>query len=275
MKSNIALRVFRRFNYSVLRKIAGKMEYQILFEELYSSALQGMNIGSGTNTDSSGEAETLNYIKQRLDGQDNLIVFDVGANVGNYSLMLKDILGENAMIFSFEPSKKTFERLHSNLNNTSNIKLFNFGFGAQDSKLNLYSDADESGLASIYHRRLDHFGIEMNKTEEIDIKTIDGFCEENRLGHIHFLKLDVEGHEINVLKGASKTLSSGMVDYIQFEFGGSNIDSRTYFQDFYYLLKDNYKIYRIVKDGLRKIEGYKEMHESFITTNYLSERKNL
>ena len=68
-------------------------------------------------------------------------------------------------------------------------------------------------------------------------------------------------------------LENHKVDFIQFEFGGRNIDSRTYFQDFYYLLKEDYYIYRIVKDGLYKIERYKEMYEAFITTNYLAERK--
>jgi len=68
-------------------------------------------------------------------------------------------------------------------------------------------------------------------------------------------------------------LHSGSIDFIQFEFGGCNIDSRTYFQDFYYLLKDNYKIYRIVKDGIYPINQYREMYEAFITTNYLAEKK--
>ncbi len=68
-------------------------------------------------------------------------------------------------------------------------------------------------------------------------------------------------------------LGSGAVDFIQFEFGGCNIDSRTYFQDFYYLLNDRYKISRILKDGLYPISRYKEMYEAFTTTNYLAEKK--
>lgn len=68
-------------------------------------------------------------------------------------------------------------------------------------------------------------------------------------------------------------LASGAVDFIQFEFGGTNIDSRTYFQDFYYLLKDQYNIYRILKDGLFQITQYKEVYEVFITTNFLAQKR--
>lgn len=67
-------------------------------------------------------------------------------------------------------------------------------------------------------------------------------------------------------------IDSGNIDFIQFEFGGCNIDSRTYFQDFYYFLKDNYDIYRIVKNGLRKIDRYSETCEVFLNSNYIAEK---
>jgi hypothetical protein len=84
--------------------------------------------------------------------------------------------------------------------------------------------------------------------------------------------LDIEGHELNALKGAKEMINKNAIDFIQFEFGGCNIDSRTYFQDFFYLLKNKFKIYRILTDGLFEIVEYKETHEVFITVNYLAER---
>jgi FkbM family methyltransferase len=268
-------RVFRKINREILSKLAGKKKYQYLFEELYSLSLRGMNIGSGDIVNNSGELWALKYINQKLKSVRDLTVFDVGANIGDYSILLQDTFGEKAHIYSFEPAGKTFNKLISNFTDLTNISLFNFGFGDKNEKINLFRDSDESPLASVYSRRLDHFGIRMNKVEEIEIRTIDGFCLEKQIKHIHFLKLDAEGHEISILKGASNLLSSGAVDYIQFEFGGCNIDSKTFFQDFYYLLKDTYNIYRIVQDGLYKIENYKEMYESFATTNYICERINL
>ena len=63
------------------------------------------------------------------------------------------------------------------------------------------------------------------------------------------------------------------IDMIQSEFGGCNIDLRTFFQDFFYLLKDNYKIFRILKDGVMEMPTYKETYEIFMTINYLAVRK--
>jgi hypothetical protein len=68
-------------------------------------------------------------------------------------------------------------------------------------------------------------------------------------------------------------ISEKKIDNIQFEFGGCNIDSRTYFQDFFYLLKDNYRIYRVLKDGLFEIPTYKETYEIFTTINYSAVKK--
>ena len=70
-------------------------------------------------------------------------------------------------------------------------------------------------------------------------------------------------------------INSGKIDFIQFEFGGTDIDSRVFFRDFYYLLKDRYDLYRIVKDGLYKIEGYTEIYENFMSAMYMAKRKDL
>jgi hypothetical protein len=106
------------------------------------------------------------------------------------------------------------------------------------------------------------------------LTTIDNYCLNNDIEKIYFLKLDVEGHELKVLQGASKMIFDKKIDFIQFEFGGCNIDSKTYFRDFYYLLKDDFNIYRIVENGLFAIKAYKEEYEIFRTINYLAERKD-
>ncbi|WP_018611008.1 FkbM family methyltransferase [Segetibacter koreensis] len=257
----------------VLLQMAGKIKNQQFFENLNQLTLTGLNIGGGSNPLDSGEKKALEYVYSKVHSQKNLVLLDVGANVGEYSILLKEVFGENAHIRSFEPSLKTFEKLTANIRNQPTIQLHNFGFGIENTRIPLYSDSEASGLASVYKRNLAHFNIDMKLNEEIEIKTLDSFCKDNNIDHIHFLKLDVEGHEIKVLEGASELLGENKIDFIQFEFGGCNIDSRTYFQDFYYLLKDKYTIYRIVKDGLYEIKKYKESYEAFITTNYLAERK--
>jgi FkbM family methyltransferase len=266
----------------VLRKIIepryGKKQYQPFFEQLYRMSLAGMNIGGGTSVADSGELNAVRYIKDRLGpakANGRLTVFDVGANVGNYTKMLQEVFKDGADVHSFEPSAKTYKKLSENLAGQKNIHLHNFGLGDKEFRTVLYTNSDESGMASVYKRNLEHFNIEMNKSEEIELRTLDSFCRENNIGHVHFLKLDVEGHELKVIEGAKEMIAAGNIDFIQFEFGGTDIDSRTYFRDFYYALHDKYTINRIVIDGVFPLGPYGEVQESFLTTNFLAEKKTI
>jgi FkbM family methyltransferase len=255
-----------------LKKNAGKRRMQKIYEALFHLSLSGMNYGNGGNFEESGELHVLTFIKERFQEEKSLTIFDVGGNVGNYSKTLADFFPVNTMIHSFEPSRKTFEIFVKTTSGISNIIPNNFGLSDMEKEIMLYTDKEASGLASVYQRNLEHFGISMNQVERIHLSTIDNYCQKNNISRIHFLKLDIEGHELSAMKGANQMINNNNIDFIQFEFGGCNIDSRTYFQDFYYLLKDKYRIYRILKDGLFEISQYKETSEVFITVNYLAQK---
>lgn len=256
-----------------LFKKVGKLEEQPMFEKLYHLSLLGMNIGGTENPEESGEMRVLEYVQEKYQGQGNLVIFDVGANVGEYTRLVLKLFMDKAAIYAFEPSTEAYFDLVLNLGENENISLYNLGFSNQCGRQTLYSDVAGSGLSSLYQRRLNHLRVNMEPQEEIELSTIDAFCSEHHIERIHFLKLDVEGHELMVLQGAANMLSRRAIDCIQFEFGGCNIDSRTFFQDFYYLLKDDYHIFRVLKDGLVLLSDYKEHDERFLMTNFLAERK--
>jgi hypothetical protein len=67
-------------------------------------------------------------------------------------------------------------------------------------------------------------------------------------------------------------LSSQAIDIVTFEFGGCNIDTRTYFQDFWYFFsKASFDMYRITPSGyLHPLKAYSELHEQFRTTNFMA-----
>jgi len=90
------------------------------------------------------------------------------------------------------------------------------------------------------------------------------------------LKLDIEGHELDALIGASKMFEKGAIEMCTFEFGGCNIDTRTFFQDFYYYFTNfNLMLHRMTPSGfLAPIVKYKEVYEQFRTTNYLALKKS-
>jgi hypothetical protein len=116
-----------------------------------------------------------------------------------------------------------------------------------------------------------HFGIDFNWSESVEVITLDSWSKSNNI-FPDIIKLDVEGHELDVLEGGMKTLISAQI--VQFEFGGCNIDTRTFFQDFWYLFTEcGFTIYRISTAGAIRISLYSESDEYFRTTNYLAVRE--
>lgn len=262
--------------YKFLVPHSGKVDKYDTFRRLYEISIKGMNIGGGSDVEDSGELAVLQLVKTRLAAKDKLVIFDVGANVGTYAKGIVDIFGSDRVeLHSFEPSPKTYATLRQNTASVAGpgIHLHNFGLSDKACEIELFQDAELSGMTSVYKRRMDHFGKEFNRSELARFSTLDAFCTENNIRQIDFLKLDVEGHELKVLEGGAETLKN--VKYIQFEFGGCNIDSRTFFQDFYYLLHPQFDIHLVLKDGIKKLDGYKETYELFITTNFFCINKQL
>jgi FkbM family methyltransferase len=236
------------------------------WSKCYSSSLAAMGFGTGDDALVSGEPQVLAFLKGLLPAAPT--IFDVGANKGTYTQLVLALVPE-ATVFSFEPSPAVYQALSARFGAIPNVRLFNHGFSSTEQQTVLYSNQAGSELGSLYKRRLDHFGIDMDCQERIVLTTLDTFCSTQGVSTVDFLKLDTEGHELEVLRGAGDMLKSESIGCIQFEFGGCNIDSRTYFQDFYYCLDPQYYLYRILPSALVRVRKYREEDEVFTTTNYL------
>lgn len=263
----------KKIIFVILRTVEGKLFWQKFFQKLFFLSIRGLNYGNGGEFKESGELHAIEHIKKHLRMESNKIIFDVGANIGNYSKAISEIFSDDVVIHAFEPSVGTFVQLNETIQLSKNIIPLNFGFSDTEENVTLYKNKNLSGLSSVYQRRLDHFDIKMDQTETIRLRTIDNYCKEQTISRINFLKIDIEGNELRALKGARQMIDGGNIDFIQFEFGGCNIDSRTYFQDFFYLLTGKYRLFRIVKNGLIEINNYNESLEIFITINYLAVNK--
>ena len=201
-------------------------------------------------------------------------IFDIGANYGIYTdELLKHY--PNAKYFLFEPLKEPYQYLVNKFKNYPNVKIFNNAVSDKDLSSLIYYDSVGSGAASLCKRNLEHFNVKFDKVEEVELISLNTFFKDdfnNKSFKIDFCKIDIEGHEFTVLNSIKNNFEKFRL--IQFEIGGCNIDSRVFFQDFWYLLKNNFDIYRISPSGPILIEEYRELDETFAMTNYLAVNKN-
>jgi hypothetical protein len=107
------------------------------------------------------------------------------------------------------------------------------------------------------------------------LTTLDDYCQAHGIEHIHLLKLDIEGHELDAMTGARNMIAGHKVDIILFEFGGCNIDTRRFFRDFWHFFEGTQMdIFRLTPSGyLLKITEYKEDHEQFLYSNFVAIRR--
>ena len=201
------------------------------------------------------------------------ILFDVGANVGKYSLMLHSYF-PNAEIYSFEPSSETFEKFTAEVGDVSSINGYNIALGSKKRLASLYKPKQEFSphatlVEGVLRDLLNHENVEK---ENIPVETVDSFCKSKRISVIHFLKIDVEGHELEVLKGAKEMLNKGAIDVIQFEFNEMNIISRCFLKDFYDLLH-GFHFYRLNTSELIPLGNYNSINEIFQFQNIVAIRR--
>ena len=168
----------------VSRIIRKKLLYPF-WKKLNSLSQYGMNFGVASGyADYSGELHIIQKLKEDLnDGT----VFDVGANVGDWSKFVIDEYKDiNYSLYMFEPSIITYNQLKENIMTSSCNFFYPIGFGNKKESLKIFYDTEAQGSASILAKDGKFF-------EDIKIETIDGFCKENQIEKIDFLKMDVQG----------------------------------------------------------------------------------
>lgn len=212
-----------------------------------------------------------NWISQIGSKIKNPVIFDVGANIGAYSV---DILASaekkntNLTLFIFEPQKDCLpflNELHNRFSNHS-IQVVPKLVGDENKLLDFYSESKGDSQGSIYRREI---YINPNTTQ-IDCIRLDDFLAEEKIEQVHLLKLDVEGHEFNVLKGLGNRLKD--VHIIQFEYGGTYKDAGVNLEMVFKLLSNEFYLLSLNDEHLFPLIFSQEL-ETFHYTNFLALNK--
>ncbi|PZW46765.1 FkbM family methyltransferase [Humitalea rosea] len=190
------------------------------------------------------EERFLDSIAPRLQGG---VLLDVGANYGSYADYLSQ-LAPTAEIHAFEPHPSTFARLTRHLAGRR-VTLVQKALGDTSGTLSLFDFASGDGSTQASLSR-DAIGIFDSQIVEHQIvcTTLDDYLRDEGIGTVDFLKIDTEGFDLNVLKGAAAAIRGQRIKLIQFEFVPANIATHVTMRDFFEALP-GYNIYRLCLNG--------------------------
>jgi FkbM family methyltransferase len=219
---------------------------------VYFNGLHGVGILNYQNDLVSGERR---FLTRFIEHYPQSIVLDVGANAGQYSTLVRE-LGKQTVVHAFEPHPTSFAEL-AHIAGVIGVTAHCFALGESLSEIEFFDYSDEAGSqhASVYREVIEGVHRRPASSQKVQCKTLDDVAEDLSLTHIGLLKIDTEGHELAVLKGAKRLLDKKKIDVIQFEFNEMNVISRVFMKDFFDLLPD-YRFYRLLADGAISLENY-------------------
>jgi FkbM family methyltransferase len=171
-------------------------------------------------------AERIFYLETLREG---MTVFDVGANVGELTLLFSRFAGASGSVHAFEPCGQTFGRLEAVCRAASlrNVRLNRLALAEDETPVSLHVyDEDYMSWNTRAVRPLEDYGIDVKPlgVEHAPATTLDLYCERNGVAEIDLLKVDVEGAEFQVFVGARRMLNERRIRCVTFEFGQTTFD---------------------------------------------------
>jgi FkbM family methyltransferase len=162
-------------------------------------------------------------IIKRFTPKEGDIVVDIGAHIGLYTIISSKRVGANGKVVAIEAHPGNFEMLNSNikLNQLNNVIPLNYAVYSKETKVKLYLPSGESGFTK-YNTIMPNWINTREKFVEVNANTLDYLLQLNeiRQEEVNWIKIDVEGAEFEVLKGATNVLSKSKDIAILMELHG-------------------------------------------------------
>lgn len=267
------LKSIKAYLFIVYAKIFGRRSLRRFNHLLIDLGLRGIGVLNFKTQALSGEEHLKKFLQQNYQLE---CILDVGANVGDYTSLFKNSCPS---IHCIEPNVEYNSTLVERFKKHPNIHIHNFGLSDTIGEGILYDKkmVGASSHASIYQDVIKEIHQSEVKEMSVNFNTIDNFIEAHGIEKITLLKIDTEGGELDILKGAETSLSKRKIDVIQFEFNEMNVISRAFMKDFITLLPD-FNLYRLLPNGFLPVGyplGGAVRNEIFAFQNIVAFRKEI
>jgi FkbM family methyltransferase len=233
---------FGYFSKVVLR-IADVVHYRRFLVPLARDFIQRAR-GYSYEFQVNGEYELVQKVVSRFE---DLVFFDVGANVGDYcsTVLMASENGAIAHLFDLdsELNSKTVQRFKG-----LNVRVNNFGLSNRNEQIAYSRFPDFPAVNSLLEIEFSHL---TKVVVQAEVRTGDSYCTDLGIGRINFLKMDVEGWERFVLEGFAEMLSANSIDALTWEYGYTTAETHWTTRDFYkYLEEKGYVCGVVRKQGI-------------------------
>src|SRR5262249_53665962 len=162
-------------------------------------------------------------------------------NVGQWSTALLAQPGYAPLLHLFEPASYSYAKAVEAMGDRAEVHALAMSSARGEAQLQIIKDG--AGVNSLVP--VDR-GSRPTKTEKVPVDTVDRFSDEHLIPEITLLKIDAEGHDLSVMRGASIMLSRGAIGIVQFEYNWRWVFSRTFLKDVFDLAGDIHR-YSVAK----------------------------
>jgi len=229
------------------------------------------DINNNSNTNGEFMVQKAVLLAKNVHNENKFVIFDIGANIGEWSnnllLLSRDLKNNSSFnLFLFEPAPDIASTLKNNLLNTNaNICIEEIAMSNSDGFAEFYIGGLNSESNSFYPE-----GIADKKTKiTVQQNTVNQYCESKKISHVHLLKCDTEGHDMEVILGTLPMFKNENISVLQFEYNHTWVFGKHFLRDVFSAIEFlPYKITKLQADHLLVFEEWHPELERFFEGNY-------
>src|SRR5262245_20481899 len=193
----------------------------------YLALLTGRGAGTGWNRGEFTAAARL------LRGVEDPVVLDCGANHGLWTRSVREALGSDRGRWILVDASPSVAETLAAIPNSEHVRV---AIGDREGKATFHDYGSGSEMSSLVAREDTCVAGARHETYEVDVTTIDALLAARGIDRVDMMKMDLVGTELAALRGASESLRAGRIRAFSFEFGATNVNSRTFFRDYWSFL---------------------------------------